>query len=213
MTIAIVVGATGLVGTQLVQHLAQEESINRVVAITRRPVAYGSEKIVNEVIDFDTLEKHPEIFTGDILFSCLGTTIKQAGSITEQRKVDFDYQYRAAKICSENGVSHYILVSSSGANAVSKSPYLKMKGELEREVSQLSFNQITIIQPSLLKGEREAFRLGEAIANWFLPLLCKLPFLRRYRPISGDEVAQKMVSVSLSQGTGHKKYRLDELFS
>lgn len=212
MTKAIVIGATGLIGTQLVQRLAAEKRITQVVAITRTAVAYGSEKIVNEVIDFKNLENHSELFRGDIFFSCLGTTMKQAGSIREQRKVDFDYQYRAAQICSKNGLNHYILVSSSGANASSKSPYLKMKGELEREVSRLSFKRITIIQPSLLKGERETFRLGESIANWLLPLLCSLSFFKKYRPISGDEVARKMVSVSLSPGKGHERYRLDELF-
>jgi len=107
----------------------------------------------------------------------------------------------------------YILVSSSGANEESKSPYLKMKGALEKEVSALPFKQITILQPSLLKGERESFRLGETIANCLLPIICKLPFLKRYRPISGDDVAKKMVSVGLSAGKGKEIYRLDELFS
>ena len=213
MKTAIVVGATGLVGKSLADRLATESDIEKVVAITRRPVEYKSDKIVNEVVNFDELEKHSDIFRGDILFSCLGTTAKQAGSIANQRKVDFEYQYQAAKIASENGVGHYILVSSSGADSSSRSPYLKMKGELEDEVSSLAFQRISILQPSLLIGERESFRLGETLGSWILPLLCKLPFLKKYRPISGDEVAKKMVSVSLSEGSTREIFRLDEVFS
>ena len=213
MKTAIVVGATGLVGKSLADRLATESDIEKVVAITRRPVEYKSDKIVNEVVNFDELEKHSDIFRGDILFSCLGTTAKQAGSIANQRKVDFEYQYQAAKIASENGVGHYILVSSSGADANSRSPYLKMKGELEDEVSSLAFQRISILQPSLLIGERESFRLGETLGSWILPLLCKLPFLKKYRPISGNEVAKKMVSVSLSEGSTREIFRLDEVFS
>ncbi len=213
MKIAIVLGATGLVGKKLVDRLVKEQCIEKVVAVTRRHVEYASPKIVNEVINFENIEEYINVFRGDMIFSCLGTTVKQAGTFQKQRKVDFEYQYKAAKLSSENKVSHYILVSSSAANEESKSQYLKMKGELENEVSTLPFKQITILQPSLLKGERESFRLGETIANWLLPIICKLPFLKRYRPISGDDVAKKMVSVSLSPGKGKEIYRLDELFS
>jgi len=210
---AIVLGATGLIGKKLLDRLAKEQGIGKIVAITRRPVKYNSTKIFNEVINFDEIEKHSDIFRGDILFSCLGTTVKQAGSYKEQRKVDFEYQYKVAEISAKNEVHHYILVSSSGASAKSRSPYFKMKGLLENEASSLSFKRISILQPSLLTGEREAFRLGETLASWVLPLLCKLPYLKKYRPISGDDVAKKMVSISLSAGKPKEIYRLDELFS
>lgn len=213
MNIAIVVGATGLVGEELLNQLDNESNIGKVVAITRRPVKYKSKKIVNEVINFDELEKHSDIFRGDILFSCLGTTAKQAGSIKEQRKIDLEYQYKVAKISSENKVNHYILVSSSGANAKSRSPYFKMKGELENEVSLLPFKRISILRPSLLIGDREDFRLGETLTSWILHFLCKLPFLKQYRPISGNDVAKKMVLVSLSTGNPKEIYRPNELFS
>ena len=213
MNTAIVLGATGLVGSKLVDRLVKETDIGKVVAVTRRPVEYESEKIINQVINFDQLEKHRDIFTGDVLFSCLGTTLKQAGSIAAQRKVDYDYQYEIAKIAAENKVNHCILVSSSGANTNSKSPYLKMKGELENAVSSLPFKRISILQPSLLIGERESLRLAETVGSWVLPVVCKLPWLKKYRPISGDEVAEKMVALSLSKGQSKEVYRLDEIFS
>ncbi|MEW6994872.1 NAD(P)H-binding protein [Colwelliaceae bacterium MEBiC 14330] len=213
MKVAIVLGATGLVGKKLVDRLVIEPCFEKVVAITRREVEYTSPKVVNEVIDFERIEQYLPLFSADVIFSCLGTTIKQAGTVAQQRKVDFTYQYQAAKLAAENKVSHYILVSSYGANQESKSAYLKMKGELENAVSALTFKQISILQPSLLKGERESFRIGETIGNAILPTLCKLPCLKKYRPISGDEVASKMVSVSLSPRTGKQIYRLDELFN
>ncbi len=213
MKTAIVLGATGLVGQKLVDRLVKDQQIEKIVAVTRRSVEYASSKIVNEVIDFENIEQYINIFRGDIIFSCLGTTVKQAGTIQKQREVDVEYQYKAAKLSSENKVNHYILVSSTAANEESTSPYLKMKGELEKKVSALPFKRISILRPSLLKGERESFRLGESIANGLLAILCKLPFLKRYRPISGDEVAKKMVSVSLSTGKGKQIYQPDELFS
>lgn len=213
MNTAIVLGATGLVGSKLVDRLVKETDIGQVIAVTRRPVKYKSKKIINQVINFDQLEKHRDIFTGDVLFSCLGTTLKQAGSIAAQRQVDFEYQYEIAKIAAENKVSHYILVSSSGASSKSKSSYLKMKGDLENAVSLLPFKRISILQPSLLIGARESFRLGETVGSWVLPVLCKLPWLKKYRPISADDVAKKMLSLSLSAGNPKEVYRLDEIFS
>ncbi len=215
MKIAIVLGATGLVGQKLVDRLAKEDRIEKVIAVTRRPVEYVCAKIVNEVINFENIENYINVFRGDMIFSCLGTTVKQAGTIEKQRKVDFEYQYKAAKLSSENNISHYILVSSIGANEESKSPYLKMKGELEKSVSALPFKRVTILQPSLLKGDRESFRLGETVANCLLPIICKLPFLKCYRPIAGDDVAKKMVSVSLTSGKrrGTIIYQLDDIFS
>ena len=210
---AIVLGATGLVGKSLISHLINEEQIGRIIAVTRRPVAYTSEKVVNAVIDFEKLDNYKDTFTGDMLFSCLGTTVKQVGSFQKQRRVDFDYQYKAAELAFHNGVPHYLLVSSSGANSSSKSPYFQMKGELEEAIASLPFERISVFQPSLLTGEREGFRLGEKLASFVLPTLCKLPPLKRYHPISGNEVAKKMIGVSLSPGSVRETFTLDEVFT
>lgn len=213
---AIVVGATGLVGQSVVEHLVNAEHIEKVISITRSPVAYSSAKVVNHVVncvvDFDNLAAYSTAFKGDILFSCLGTTLKQAGSLAAQRRVDIDYQFEAAQLALNNGVSHYLLVSSSGANEKSNSPYLKMKGELEVKVGALGFNRISIFQPSLLLGDRTHFRLGERIAAYILPVICSIPFLRRYRPITGNEVAKKMVLVSQEAGERLETFKLDEVF-
>jgi uncharacterized protein YbjT (DUF2867 family) len=209
---AIVIGATGLVGRSLVNQLAYASHISRIVTLTRRPTEHPSSKVINHVVDFDSLEKCTELFDGDILFSCLGTTRKQAGSIVAQRVVDFDYQYTAAKIASERGVDHYLLVSSSGANEHSKSPYLKMKGELEEKVKILPFKRISLFQPSLLIGQRAEFRLAEKVGHWLMVTLCTLPWLRRFRPITGEQVSAKMVLESQQSDPLIAVFRLDELF-
>jgi uncharacterized protein YbjT (DUF2867 family) len=208
----IVLGGTGLVGKALIDQLAEAEHIERVVALSRRAGTHSSEKVTYHVVDFDKLDQHADLFRGDMLFSCLGTTRKQAGSVEAQRIVDFDYQYQAAQLAVKQGVEHYLLVSSSAANASSNNAYLKMKGELEEGVEQLSFPRTSILQPSLLIGERDHLRIGEVVGSWILSALCKLPPLQRYRPIQGREVAARMVQLSRSAGSGVERLVLEQVF-
>ena len=209
---AIVIGATGLVGASLVDALKSADHIGKIVTLTRRPIEPSSPKVENKVVDFDRLTDYSGYFQGSILFSCLGTTVKRAGSIEAQRRVDLEYQYTAAKLAAEQGVSHYLLVSSSGANAQSISPYMKMKGELEERVQSLPFETICILQPSLLLGERDHVRVAESLGSKVLPILCKLPGLRAYRPIYGHQVAEKMVALSRKPQEAFSRLILDAVF-
>lgn len=210
--VALVLGSTGLVGHALIEQLIATEEIRQIITLTRRPIKHTSVKVVNHVVDFEQLEQYASHFQADLMFSCLGTTLKQAGSIEAQRKVDFEYQLKAAELAIANGVSHYLLVSSSGANDQSRSAYLKMKGELEKRIKLLNFERISIFQPSLLIGNRKEFRLAEKLGSWLLPSLCLILGLRRYRPITGKQVATKMHLVSSQSGPKLALYRLDELF-
>ncbi|MGX9417571.1 NAD(P)H-binding protein [Vibrio sp. RC27] len=211
--VAIVIGATGLVGNALVQQLSTDDSFHKIVCITRRPILINDGKIVNQVIDFDNLEQHASLFSGDFLFSCLGTTRHQAGSIDAQKKVDIDYQLKAARLAAKNGVTQYLLVSSAGANSRSKSPYLKMKGELEDQIASLPFERIAIVQPSALLGYRETPRISEKIGGWILPILTSIPPLKKYRPITGFQVAAKLINISQQQTQRFERFQLDELFN
>ena len=109
-------------------------------------------------------------------------------------------------------MNHYLLVSSSGANAESGNAYLRMKGELEQRVQSLPFQRISIFQPSLLLGRRAVPRPGEKFWSRILPPLCVLPGLRRFRPIRAEQVAAKMVQVSQRPGPSREWFRLDEIF-
>lgn len=209
---AVVIGATGLVGRSLVSQLSHIEGIEQIITLTRRPVDTPQPGEENHTVNFEHLESVASLFNADLLFSCLGTTKKQAGSIEAQRTVDLDYQYEAARLASEQGVRHYLLVSSSGADAKSRSAYLKMKGELEEKVLALPFERITIFQPSLLMGDRSDFRLGEKIGGVVLPLLTTLPGLRRFRPIYVNQVAARMIQASQTPGAPRQWLRLDQIF-
>jgi len=214
---ALIIGASGLVGRALTQQLAAADWIEEVTTLTRRPEppagpAAHQHKVHNRVVDFERLADSAELFAGDLLFSCLGTTKRKAGSLAAQRRVDVDYQLQAARLAAQQGVQHYLLVSSSGANPHSRSAYLRMKGELEQQVLQLPFARISIFRPSLLLGARAELRPAEKLGSWLLPLLCALPGLRRYRPIPATRVAAKMVAVSARPGPAVQSFTLDELF-
>lgn len=209
---ALVIGATGLIGRHLVDQLIASARFTHVIALTRKPLLIDSVKFENHIVDFGSLEDSVALFTGDALFSCLGTTKKQVGSIEAQRRVDLDYQYSAAKIARQQGISEYFLVSSSGANAKSPSAYLKMKGELEERILALDFPRSAIFRPSLLLGKRSEPRFGEDIAAKVMPLLQYIPLLKVYRPITGLQVATKMAAVAEIEHQGEKSYTLDEIF-
>ncbi|KEQ18677.1 NAD(P)H-binding protein [Endozoicomonas numazuensis] len=210
---AVIIGATGLVGSELLDQLLESPDIEKVVALARREVQQTSDKLESHIIDFKNLEQSRDLIKGDLFFSCLGTTKKQAGSIDAQRQIDFDYQWEAARIAAENNVPHYLLISSSGANAQSHSQYFKMKGELEQAIKQLPFQNVSIFQPSLLLGKRRENRLGEGLAAKVLPCLCQLPGLRKLRPIHDWELAGKMLKVATKErADGVSTYTLDEIF-
>lgn len=209
---AIVVGATGLVGRALVEQLVDASHVDRVVTITRRPVGHASPKITNRVVDFERLEEHADAFRGEWLFSALGTTRKEAGSVDAQRRVDLDYQLAAARLAAANGARHYLLVSSSFADATSGNAYLRMKGELEQQVLTLPFERISIFQPSVLIGKRDRSRAGEEVGGFVMRALRIVPGLRRYRPIRGEQVAARMVQASREPGPAVEWFRLDDIF-
>lgn len=201
-----------MVGSEVVRFLTETDGVSNIVSITRRPVKYRSPKVQNHVIDFSRLSDYSNLFKGELLFSCLGTTIAKAKSTKAQREVDLVYQLQAAQSAIANNVNHYLLVSSNGANPTSASAYLKMKGELETNIKKLGFNKVSIFQPSLIIGERPDRRVAESLAAKILPALCRLPGLTKYRPIRGDQVAEKMVSVSREQQLAYQCYCLDEVF-
>ncbi len=195
---ALVLGATGLVGSHLVDILLEDPRFNKVKAFVRNPIGFEHPKLEEHIVDFDHPKKWKDRLHGDVLFSCMGTTLKQAGSKEAQYKVDFSYQHNAAEAAAKNGVSQYILVSSAGANSRAKNFYRKMKGELDESVVGLDFYQIIILRPSVLTGPRPEKRFMESLAIVLLKIFTLLlPPLRPYRPIAGAAVARVMVKAAL----------------
>lgn len=209
---AVVIGATGVVGREVVKELIERSEVSEIVTFTRREVDFGSTKVINYVINFDEITNYSDLVSGEYFFSCLGTTKSQAGNIKKQRIVDVDYQLEFAKIAQKNGVHHYSLISSPGANPESSNDYLKMKGELDEEVRKLDFASISLFKPSLIVGERSDFRLGEKVGIAASKLIDHLPGLRKYRSITGAQIARKMVFEAMKVKSGKYTFKLDELF-
>jgi uncharacterized protein YbjT (DUF2867 family) len=196
MTTAIVIGATGLVGAQLVGQLLADVRFSKVVVLARRPTGRVDPKLSEHVVDFGAPETWRALVQGEVLFSALGTTRGQAGSVAAQRVVDYDYQLAVAKAAAANGVERLVLVSSAAADAGSLSAYLKMKGELERDVQALGFQAVDVVRPGPLEGTREKPRAMEHVATAVLHAVTALGVWRAYRPIQGAQVARAMVRLA-----------------
>ena len=139
MKTAVVIGATGLVGSELVALLLADSRFETVKVFVRRSTGRQHPKLEEHLVNFDAVETWKEQLTGDVLFSAMGTTLKQAGSKDAQYKIDYTYQYNVAKAAAENGVPQYVLISSAGASPKSRIFYSRMKGELEESVKKLTF--------------------------------------------------------------------------
>ena len=199
---ALVIGATGAVGKDLVEQLLKDDSFDRVDVFVRREMPLLSSKLVSHVVDFDHTESWAGLLTGDVLFSCLGTTIKAAGSQDAQWKVDYTYQFEVAKAAQANGVQQYILVSSVGADAHSKIFYSRMKGQLDEEVAKLGFPGCFILRPpSLIRKGSDRF--GEKAGVVVLKALNAIGLMRSWTPMPTEEVAAAMVRLAKSGKTGH----------
>lgn len=196
MTTALVIGATGVVGRAIVDQLAEADHVDRVVSLTRRPAEHPSEKVVNRVVDFARLDDFAADFTGDLLFSALGTTRALAGSVQAQRVVDHDHQLAAARLARAGGVRHLLLVSSVGASSRARNAYLRMKGDLEEAVGELGFERLSIFQPSLITGERPDHRPLERAGEIVMGGLARVPGLGALQPVTGADVAAAMVGES-----------------
>jgi uncharacterized protein YbjT (DUF2867 family) len=212
MKTALLIGATGLTGSQLLSLLLADLRFEEIIIFVRRSTGITHPKLQEHVIDFDHPEQWTHLVKGDVLFSALGTTIKVARNKEAQYKVDFTYQYAFAKAAVQNGVPAYVLISVSGANAKSLFFYLRMKGELEDAIRALPFPQIRIIEPGPIAGERSVKRPLEQFSFKVIRFLNKLGMGDQYRPIEADVLARAMRNAALRPEPGLEVFRLDEVF-
>ncbi len=195
----LIIGATGLVGGECVREFAKHPAFERVVVLTRRPLPLGMRipKVHEHVVDFDSLEDHADLFSVTHVLSALGTTIRNAGSKIRFRQVDHDYVVAAARLGAQQGAQHFLLVSSLGADSLSRVFYSRVKGEVEAAVAALSYRSVTIARPSLLLGERHEFRLGEIVTK---PLAFLAP--AKYRPVHARDVAGVLLQAAVLDQPG-----------
>lgn len=215
MKTALIAGATGLVGTELLRLLVEGAEYERVIAITRRPLAARHDKLIERTVDFDQLKQYQDAFAVDDVYCCLGTTIKKAKSKSAMYKIDVEYPLEIARLSSEQGAKQFVLVSSLGADPNAFAWYSRMKGELERKVCEIPFRTHAIVRPSLLLGDRTEYRAGERAAAWIArnaPFLFFGP-LQAYRAIEAQDVALAMYRIARSERPGVGIYPSQELAS
>jgi uncharacterized protein YbjT (DUF2867 family) len=197
----VILGATGMVGQQLLNQALASECVHRVIAPTRKALPEHP-KLENPIVDFENLPNSASWLKSDAVLCALGTTIKQAGSKQQFRHVDYDFVMHAAELARAAGTSCFVLNSSLGADASSGNFYLKVKGELERDLTALEFRSLTLIRPSLLDaGSRPESRPGEQIGLWFSKRL-SLIIPKRYQPIATENVARAMLQAAFNVKPG-----------
>lgn len=213
MKTTILLGASGLVVSNLLADLLKSDYYDKVIAFVRKDLGISNDKLTSHVVDFDKPDTYQSLVVGDDLFCCLGTTIAKARSQDAFRKIDYDLPVSFARIAKDNGVKQYLLVSSIGANAKSSVFYLKTKGECEEAISKIGFDSVSVFRPASLSGDRKEFRLNEKIT---LPLLKIFSFLlvgklRKYRPIEATKVAQSMLETAQKSTAGIHIFESDKI--
>ncbi len=211
---ATIIGASGLIGHELLHLLLADSNYTAVHVLVRKSLNISHEKLHEKVINFqDHVAFSNAIPQNSAVFSCIGTTQKKVnGDQQAYREVDFGITVHAAKIAKQKHATHFLFVSAVGADAKSNNFYLQLKGEIEIAVEQVQLPRVSVIRPSLLLGKRHETRIAEQLGQWIMPIFSWiLPY--RYRPIAGIQVAKKMVELSKSTALGWYIFEGKSLFT
>ena len=207
----LLIGATGATGTFVLKHLIEDVRIDEIVIFVRKTAKVKSEKVKEVLVDFDKLHDYKDLMRGDVAISCLGTTLKQAGSQEKQWIVDHDYQLEFAKIAKENNVSHFILLSAMGVSETSKVFYNRMKGTLETAVKNVQFSRLDLVQPGMLIRPNTD-RMGEKFAEKALTFLNAIGIFKSYRPIKVEDLAWVIKELVFETDLGIFTIKLNAIF-
>ncbi len=202
----LLIGATGLVGSLTLQKLLHDENINEVRIITRKETGIVHEKLKELVVDFELMKPFKAFMQCDVIINCMGSTMKKAGSKDLFERYDYFYPYQIATRCKKNGATKMILLSAIGAKKNSSFFYNKIKGRLEEDCEELGFDELIILQPSLLLGQREEVRFAEHTAQKLAAFLSPL-IPSKYKPVSAESLAKTMVHYAVNT-SGHSVQRL-----
>ena len=201
---AIIAGASGLIGSKLLDILLHQPEYDEVLILVRKGLPLQDKKLTQLVTDFDRLDEYADSITGHAIFCCLGSTRKKTPDLNEYRKIDHDYPLHLTQLANKNGVEQYHLVSAIGADATASNFYLKMKGETENNITSIGLPCLHIYQPSLITGDRKERRFIEKIFMGLMKVIDPLLIgsLKKYRSIPAITVAMAMYKQSIKKETG-----------
>lgn len=202
---ALIAGATGLIGSQLLPLLLNSDRYERVKTLTRSTLHLEHPKLENHIVNFDQLSSSGHLLKADDVFCCLGTTMKKARSKETFREVDYTYPLELAKLSKQHGARQYLLVSALGANKNSSIFYNIVKGEVEEAIETVGFESFHIFRPSLLLGPRTEHRSGEDAAKWFYKIFGFL-IPEKYQAIESLKVAKAMLHYAGENKAGKHIY-------
>jgi uncharacterized protein YbjT (DUF2867 family) len=210
---ALIIGSTGLIGSELLNLLLESPSYTKVITFVKRDTGLKHPKLKQYIIDFDKPETYKELVVGDDFFCTIGTTIKKAGSENAFRKVDLEYPQQFTSFALQNKVKNFLIITSLGADANSGNFYLKTKGEVQNFLKDCSFESVAVLQPSLLLGNRTEFRLGEKVGAFFMKAFSFLFFgnLKKFKPIEGKTVAKALFKIAQTNNKGFRIYESDAI--
>lgn len=204
----ILIGSSGLIGSNLLSELIQSEAISEILLLVRRSTDVSSSKVKELIVNFEKPNSYSIDIQADIIYSCLGTTKSETPNSSLYRQIDLEYPLNLAKLGQKNGVAQFHIISSLGADAGSSNSYLKLKGELEQELKKLTISSLHIYQPSFLIGERKKDRLADKIMKPVFRLIDPLLIgpLKKYRSIKAADVARVMLNQSIKDLKGTFTY-------
>ena len=198
MKIALLFGASGLVGSHLLNQLISNNNYSKIKLFVRSKIDLYDPKIEIIQTDFNNLENHREDIKGDDCFFCIGTTKKNSPDKNEYKRVELEVPKQIAQIAKSNFVNSFVFVSSGYADPKSSGDYLKFKGEVEEELKKLNFPKLGVMRPSFLLGDRKEKRAGEKIGIFIFKLISPLLLgpLKKMKPIHSEMVASSMIKVA-----------------
>jgi uncharacterized protein YbjT (DUF2867 family) len=200
---AIILGATGLTGSILLEKLLKDDRYKTIKLFSRKEIEGLPSKVKQFIGDILELDNFKNDFTADEVFCCIGTTVKKTPDKTRYKKIDFGIPVTAAKLSKANGIPTFLVISALGANATSLVFYNKTKGKMEQAVLSEKIEKTHILQPSIIGGDGQEKRIGEKIGLVVFKFLQPLFFgkLNKYRVTEAEEIAQTMIKLANSNST------------
>jgi uncharacterized protein YbjT (DUF2867 family) len=209
---AVIIGATGLVGSHVLEQILKDDAFSKVRILVRRPLTINHPKLEIQIVDFNNYDEYKtKLGTGQCIFCCIGTTNTNVkGDKTEYRKIDFDIPVNAARFGKDAGFQQFLIVTAASANSNSRIFYNRLKGEVEEVIATFGYPSLRIFRPSFLLGNRTEQRMGERI---FKSIFKAIAFLlpSSMKPVEAADVANAMITAAKKGKAGMNLYYFKEI--